>query len=301
MSPPVKKGTYPLIINKMKKEAFNEEYDEELMEDFEVEVATEDYVDEDEVNEDARVQYLIDQMEEQALIEEAEEEAMIDAAEKDRLLAETEEQADIDDYIERQYVEQCLSEQEDEEVLIEQMQQQQLEEDEEVIDSIPNEQQPKQTVEDLGGEGIKEGEEEDEEEESDNTPINDAAHRQIKLLMMQHNHLDIYVKKEELSISCFGITRLKYKLNDNGWQWILNYLETGCYEDYGVDPLKIEEIDSESRVKELIEQGSNIARIPFLGETEAYIEICAFFRYGKLYFSIRRNDDFMKYLIEKGL
>lgn len=285
----------------MKKEVFNEEYDEELMEGFETEVEPEeDYVDEDEVNEDARVQYLTDQMEEQALIEEAEEEAMIDAAEEDRLLAETEEQADIDAYIEQQYVEQCLSEQEDEEVLIELMQQQQLEEDEEVIDSIPNEQQPKQTVEDLEGEGIKEGEE-DDEEESDNTPINEAAHRQIKLLMMQHNPLDICVKEEELSISCFGITRLKYKLNDNGWQWILNYLETGCYEDYGVDPLKIEEIDSESRVKELIEQGCNIARIPFLRETEAYIEICAFFRYGKLYFSIRRNDDFMNYLINKGL
>ena len=285
----------------MKKEVFNEEYDEELMEDFEAEVAPEDYVDEDEVNEEARVQYLIDQMEEQALIEEAEEEAMIDAAEEDRLLAESEEQAVIDAYIEQQYVEQCLSEQEDEEVLIEQMQQQQVEEDEEVIDSIPNEQQPKQTVEDLEGEGIKEGEEDDDEDESDNTPINEAAHRQIKLLMMQHNHLDIYVKKEELSISCFGITRLKYKLNANGWQWILNYLETGCYEDFGVDPLKVADIDCVSRVKELIEQGCNIARIPFLRETEAYIEICAFFRYGKLYFSIRRNDEFINYLISKSL
>ena len=287
----------------MKKEVFNEEYDEELMEDFEAEVAPEDYVDEDEVNEEARVQYLIDQMEEQALIEEAEEEAMIDAAEEDRLLAESEKQAVIDAYIERQYVEQCLSEQEDEEVLIEQMQQQQLEEDEEVIDSIPNE-QPKQTVEDLEDEEINEeekGEEEDDEEESDNTPINEAAHRQIKLLMMQHNHLDIYVKKEELSISCFGITRLKYKLNDNGWQWVLNYLETGCYEDFGVDPLEVSDIDFESRVKEMIEHGCNIARIPFLRETEAYIEICAFFRYGKLYFSIKRNDEFINYLISRGL
>ena len=267
----------------MKKEVLNECVNEDMMDAvLEVQDDVDDYVNEDK------------------LLAFEQEQQMIDAAEEDRLLAESEEQAVIDAYIEQQYVEQYLSEQEDEEVLIEQMQQQQLEEDEEVIDSIPNEQQPKQTVEDLEGEGIKEGEE-DDEEESDNTPINEAAHRQIKLLMMQHNHLDIYVKKEELSISCFGITRLKYKLNDNGWQWILNYLETGCYEDYGVDPLKIEEIDSESRVKELIEQGSNIARVPFLRETEAYIEICAFFRYGKLYFSIRRNDDFMNYLINKGL
>jgi hypothetical protein len=268
----------------MKKEVLNECVNEDMMDAvLEVQDDVDDYVNEDE------------------LLAFEQEQQMIDAAEEDRLLAETEEQAVIDAYIKQKYVEQCLSEQEDEEVLIEQMLQQQLEEDEEVIDSIPNEQQPKQTVEDLGGEGIKEGEEEDDEEESDNTPINDAAHRQIKLLMMQHNHLDIYVKKEELSISCFGITRLKYKLNANGWQWILNYLETGCYEDFGVDPLEVSDIDCESRVKELIEHNHNIARIPFLGETEAYIEICAFFRYGKLFFSIRRNDKFMNYLIEKGL
>ena len=41
--------------------------------------------------------------------------------------------------------------------------------------------------------------------------------------------------------------------------------------------------------------------IAFGKDTEPYIEICAFFRYGKLYFSIRRNDEFMNYLIEKGL
>lgn len=263
-----------------------------MTDEYESEIALEDLVDEDEVIEDAYIQHLIDQEEERALIEESEEEALIDAAEEDRQIAEGERQAMIDAYIERQYVEQCLSEQEDEEVLIEQMQQQQLENEEDIIDSIPNERQPKQ--------GIVVVEEDDNEEDTEE-PLNVTAHHQIKEKMMQRKHLDIYVKKEEISISCFGITRLKYKLNDNGWQWILNYLETGFYEDYGVDPLKVADIDCESRVKELIERGSNIARVPFLRETEAYIEICAFYRYGKLYFSIRRNDEFMNYLIEKGL
>ena len=274
----------------MKKDVFVEDYNDEMTD--ESEIALEDLVDEDDVIEDAYVQHLIDQEEERALIEDSEEEALIDAAEEDRLIAEGETQAMIDAYIEKQYVEQCLSEQEDEEVLIEQMQQ--LDDDVDVIDTIPNDPQPIQNI------AVVE-EDDDEEEENDDAPINEAAHRQVLLLMRQHNHLDIYVKKEEISISCFGITRLKYKLNDNGWQWILNYLETGCYEDYGVDPLKVADNDCESRVKELIERGSNIARVPFLRETEAYIEICAFYRYGKLYFSIRRNDDFMNYLIEKGL
>lgn len=276
----------------MKEELFVKDYDDEMTDEYESEIALEDLVDEDEVIEDAYIQHLIDQEEERALIEESEEEALIDAAEEDRQIAEGERQAMIDAYIERQYVEQCLSEQEDEEVLIEQMQQQQLENEEDIIDSIPNERQPKQ--------GIIVVEEDDNEEDTEE-PLNVTAHHQIKEKMMQRKHLDIYVKKEEISISCFGITRLKYKLNDNGWQWILNYLETGFYEDYGVDPLKVADIDCESRVKELIERGSNIARVPFLRETEAYIEICAFYRYGKLYFSIRRNDEFMNYLIEKGL
>ena len=277
----------------MKEDVFNEDYNDEMTDDFESEIALEDIVDEDEVNEDARIQHLIDQAEEQKLIEESEEETLIDAAEEDRQIAEGERQAMIDAYIERQYVEQCLSEQEDEEVIIEQIQQQQLDDEVDAIDSILNERQSKQ--------GIVVVEDEEDDDPDDNELQNVAAHRQVLLLMKQRNHLDIYVKKEEISISCFGITRLKYKLNDNGWQWILNYLETGCYEDYGVDPLKVADNDCDSRVKELIEQGSNIARVPFLRETEAYIEICAFFRYGKLYFSIRRNDEFMNYLIEKGL
>ena len=278
----------------MKEELFVKDYDDEMTDEYESEIALEDLVDEDEVIEDAYIQHLIDQEEERALIEESEEGALIDAAEEDRLIAEGERQAMIDAYIERQYVEQCLSEQEDEEVLIEQMQQQQLENEEDIIDSIPNERQPKQGI-------VVVEEDDDDNEEDTEEPLNVTAHHQIKENMMQRKHLDIYVKKKEISISCFGITRLKYKLKDNGWQWILNYLETGCYEDYGVDPLKVADIDCESRVKELIERGSNIARVPFLRETEAYIEICAFYRYGKLYFSIRRNDEFMNYLIEKGL
>jgi hypothetical protein len=280
----------------MKKEVFVEDCDDEMTDEFESEIEVEDLVNEDEANEDAYIQHLIGQEEEWALIEESEEEALIDAAEEDRLIAEGERQAMIDAYIERQYVEQCLSEQEDEEVLIEQMQQQQLDDDVDVIDTIPNDLQPKQNIA-----VVVDDEEDDDNEENTEEPLNVTAHHQIKKNMMQRKHLDIYVKKEEISISCFGITRLKYKFNDNGWQWILNYLETGCYEDYGVDPLKVADIDCESRVKELIERGSNIARVPFLRETEAYIEICAFYRYGKLYFSIRRNDEFMNYLIEKGL
>lgn len=256
----------------MKREVFNEDVNENITDVPDLQTDFNDYVNEEELLALEQEQQMIDMMEEQALLEQAEEQAVIDA------------------YIEQQLIEQSLLNQTDEEARIEPEDQQH-----EPTITVPKEKRLKQSLND------KESKDEEADDEESDDPINVAAHRQVLLLMKQRNHLDIYVKKNEISISCFGITRLKYKLNDNGWQWILNYLETGCYEDYGVDPIKVADIDCECRVKELIEQGSNIARVPFLRETEAYIEICAFFRYGKLYFSIRRNDDFMNYLIEKGL
>ena len=255
----------------MREEVFNEDYNEGIA--LEVQSELDDYVNEEELLALEQEQQMIDMMEERALLEQAEEQAVIDA------------------YIEQQLIEQSLLNQTNEEARIESEDQQH-----EPTITVPKEKRLKQSLND------KESKDEEADDEESDDPINVAAHRQVLLLMKQRNHLDVCVKKEEISISCFGKTRLKYKLNDNGWQWILNYLETGCYEDYGVDPLKVADIDCESRIKELIERGGkNIARVPFLRETEPYIEICAFFRYGKLYFSIRRNDEFMNYLIEKGL
>ena len=257
----------------MKREVFNEDVNENITDVPDLQTDFNDYVNEEELLALEQEQQMIDMMEEQALLEQAEEQAVIDA------------------YIEQQLIEQSLLNQTDEEARIESEDQQH-----EPTITVPKEKRLKQSLND------KESKDEEADDEESDDPINVAAHRQVLLLMKQRNHLDIYVKKNEISISCFGITRLKYKLNDNGWQWILNYLETGCYEDYGVDPLKVADIDCENRIKELIERGGkNIARVPFLRETEPYIEICAFFRYGKLYFSIRRNDEFMNYLIEKRL
>lgn len=132
---------------------------------------------------------------------------------------------------------------------------------------------------------------------------NETAHRQVKQLMKQHKQLYIQVNGEAW-ISSQGVTGIRYQLNKQGWQWLLNYLQTGDYEDFGVFPSKLSKICNgfqEDAVKELIEQKYNIARIPFLRETEAYIKLRGLFRFGKLYFSIKRSDDFINYLESKGL
>ena len=134
---------------------------------------------------------------------------------------------------------------------------------------------------------------------------NEAAHRQVKLLMMQGKELHIRVEDEEVWISCQGVTGLRYLLNDDGWQWILGYLQTGEYEDFGVFPSAVSHIVNdgykESKVKGLVDQGCNILPVSFHRETEAYISLRAFFKFGKLFFRIRRTDDFINYLIEQKL
>ena len=133
---------------------------------------------------------------------------------------------------------------------------------------------------------------------------NEVSHRQLKLLMKQGRQLNIRVE-DEAWVSSQGVTGLRYQLNENSWQWILNYLQTGNYEDFGVFPSEISRFTfedfQESKVKELVESKCNIARIPFLRETQAFVKLRGLFKYGKLFFSIRKTDDFMYYLNANGL
>lgn len=134
---------------------------------------------------------------------------------------------------------------------------------------------------------------------------NEAVHRQVKLLMLQRKRLHILVHAEEVYISCQRLTGLRYLLNNNSWKWILGYLQTGDFEDFGVFPSKVSHLANENfkeiKVRELIEQGRNVLTIPFHRETEAVISLRVLFKYGKLYFNIRRTDDFIDYLIDKKL
>lgn len=134
---------------------------------------------------------------------------------------------------------------------------------------------------------------------------NEVAHHQVKLLMMQRKRLHILVYAGEVYISCQKLTGLRYLLNDKSWKWILNYLRNGDYEDFGVFPSKVSHLINvdfkEIKIKELIKQGCDVATIPFHRETEAVISLRVLFKYGKLYFNIRRTDEFIDYLIDNKL
>ena len=134
---------------------------------------------------------------------------------------------------------------------------------------------------------------------------NEAAHRQVKLLMMQHRRLHILAHAVEVYISCQRLTGLRYLVNKDSWQWILSYLDTGNYEDFGVFPSRVylsaNEDSKEIKARDLIEQKCNVKVVPFHRETEAVISLRVLFKYGKLFFNIRRTDDFIDYLIDKKL
>ena len=134
---------------------------------------------------------------------------------------------------------------------------------------------------------------------------NEAVHRQVKLLMLQRKRLHILVHAEEVYISCQKLTGLRYLLNNNSWKWILGYLQTGDFEDFGIFPSKVSHLTNEDfkeiKARELIEQKNNVATIPFHRETEAVITLRVLFKYGKLYFNIKRTDEFINYLIEQKI
>lgn len=122
--------------------------------------------------------------------------------------------------------------------------------------------------------------------------------------MKQNRILDIRLDESFALVSTTAVTGLQYILTSDTWNWILNYLQTGDYEDFGIFPSDTSNMVADFQMtclKELIEQRYNIARIPFLRETTAYIKLRGLFKFGKLFFSIKRSDEFIDYLNDKGL
>lgn len=63
---------------------------------------------------------------------------------------------------------------------------------------------------------------------------NDIAHRQVKILMKQHRILDIRLDESFALISTIGVTGLQYMITPDTWKWLITYLQTGDYEDFGI-------------------------------------------------------------------
>ena len=110
---------------------------------------------------------------------------------------------------------------------------------------------------------------------------NDIAHREFKTLMRQGKNLDIRIDESFALVSTHAVTGLQYMLTPDNWKWLLNYLRTGDYEDFGIFPSDTSnEFTALDQLKELIESRCNIARIPFLRETHAFVKLRGLFKFG---------------------
>lgn len=128
---------------------------------------------------------------------------------------------------------------------------------------------------------------------------NESAHRQLKQLMEQNRYLSIKLENEpNAEISTPNITGLKYQLNTDSWKWIINYLKIGNPDDFRVFPSKLEQLPDFqlAALTALINTKNKIYRIPFLRETQSHIKLIAVFKFGKVYFRIKRTDTFTNYL-----
>ena len=121
---------------------------------------------------------------------------------------------------------------------------------------------------------------------------NESAHHQVKQLMEQKKNLSIRVDDTPCAwISNSDMSRLKYMLNTASWNWIINYLETGNPDDFKVFPLQEESLPDfqTTFLKALVDKKHKIYRIPFLRETQPYINLIAVFKFGKIKCSIYKQ------------
>ena len=135
---------------------------------------------------------------------------------------------------------------------------------------------------------------------------NESAHRQVKMLMKQGKQLNIKID-DEAHISTYGVTGLRYQLNNDNWKWLIEYLQfikrggkAGEFVTSNISRFSFGDFP-EKAVKELVDNNYNVACIPTLRETQAFVSIRVLFKFGKLFFSVRRNEDFINYLNDKGL
>lgn len=91
--------------------------------------------------------------------------------------------------------------------------------------------------------------------------------------MMQKKILDIRLDESFALVSTKGITGIQYMITADTWHWILNYLQTGDYEDFGIFPSDISRMTADTQLiclQELIEQNVTLQESPFTGNRSLY-------------------------------
>ena len=142
---------------------------------------------------------------------------------------------------------------------------------------------------------------------------NNGAHDAAKLIMRKYENMDIQFKtgKDKFPYAWLeskSTAGFKLILNQKELTWLMGYLQKGKTEDLETEPEKVEaykEGDNSdlqmSIFKQLIERGKTLQFVPMFRETNGYITACASYQKGKIKFRLKRTDELVEYLTEKGL
>lgn len=141
---------------------------------------------------------------------------------------------------------------------------------------------------------------------------NVAVHNFLKGLMMRGERLTVGMYNDTYSVQnypCVWIGTKDYKpfkyiLFQKSFDWLMNYLITGEYEDAGVAPLGIKDEDEEvykgdfqlDTLKGFVEENIKMQFTPIFLDRDKNISAIAPFKYGKILFKTKRTAELLDYL-----
>lgn len=143
---------------------------------------------------------------------------------------------------------------------------------------------------------------------------NTAAHNHLKSLMAQHKILEMFFNIDQygfqvLRIKAQDITPFEYQISVSSFNWILNYLYTGKYNDNGVDTDNLcdaggEDLDTmqKSTFKMLISE--NIGEVQQAGQLRdksGRIKLYLNFNMGIIHFFMKPDEDIIAFMKEHDM
>lgn len=142
---------------------------------------------------------------------------------------------------------------------------------------------------------------------------NIEAHNELKAMMNRGERIQLYFTIDQFGYEAIRVEskttkNFAYQLNQESFNWVMNYLMKGETEDLNVkaaEVVKSEETDSnkfrEDMLKLFVENGiGNIQFTPEFRDRQGKLTATATFKHGTILHFAERTDELTDYLREKG-
>ena len=137
------------------------------------------------------------------------------------------------------------------------------------------------------------------------------AHMETKGMMVRNEKINVRLGQDVNNypyawVDSKSKTGYKLLLNPEGLTWLTNYLSDGASDDLNTKPDSVEPYSEskkfdEDMLKQLIDSGKAIKTVPLFRESPEYISATAPYRYGTISFRMKRTEELLGYLREKGV